>query len=80
MAMTLCTYQNMFASLDAARERLAGRVAGDDNILSARDGFMPPDISGVRSAPAWIFRVNDTAEAIYKHGIVGIDDFWEYPE
>jgi hypothetical protein len=80
MAMSVCCYQKTFDdSLAKARAKLAFTI-GKDNILAGREGFMPPAISHVRSAPAFIFKLNDEGESCYRHGIVGTDDFWEYPE
>lgn len=79
MAMSVCCYQKQFATIEKARAKLAVTI-GEDNILEGREGFMPPAISGVRSAPAFIFKLNDDGENSYRHGIVPTEDFWEYPE
>lgn len=80
MSMSVCCYQKTFdASIEKARAKLAFTI-GEDNILAVRDGFMPIDVSHVRSVPAFIFRLNDEGESCYRHGIIGTDDFWEYHE
>jgi hypothetical protein len=84
MTMSVCCYQKTFIgddgpSIAKARAKLAFTI-GEDNIVAEREGFMPPAISHVRSAPAFIFGLNDDGESSFRHGIIGTDDFWEYPE
>ena len=79
MTMSVCCYQKTFAELiGTARARLAVTV-GADSILEGRAGFMPEEISHVRSAPAFIFKLTDEGEAAFRNGIVPTEDFWEYP-